>query len=100
MSSLTSDAGCGMSRHMRRTTVRLDEGLLDLAKREAQRRGETLTSLIEQGLRHELQRPKAMRPTAELPIGHPSSSPPGLDMNSNAAVLAFLDEGVPLDKLR
>jgi hypothetical protein len=34
-----------------RTTVRLDEGLLTRAKAEARRRGETLTSLIERGLR-------------------------------------------------
>src|SRR5438105_4045575 len=39
-----------MSRHMR-TTVRLDDALLEQAKREAARRRETLTALIEQGLR-------------------------------------------------
>ena len=42
-----------MSRHMR-TTVRLDDALLDQARREAQRRGETVTALIEKGLRLEL----------------------------------------------
>jgi len=36
--------------HMR-TTVRLEDGLLEQAKREARRRGQTLTSLIDQGLR-------------------------------------------------
>ena len=34
-----------------RTTVRLDEGLLTKAKQEARKRGETLTSLMERGLR-------------------------------------------------
>jgi hypothetical protein len=33
-----------------RTTVRLDDALLDRARREAARRGMTLTALIEQGL--------------------------------------------------
>jgi hypothetical protein len=34
-----------------RTTVRLEDGLLKQAKREAERRATTLTALIEQGLR-------------------------------------------------
>ena len=34
-----------------RTTVRLDEGLLTKAKQAARKRGETLTSLMERGLR-------------------------------------------------
>ena len=49
-----------MSRHMR-TTVRLDDALLDQAHREAQRRGETLTALIEKGLRLELAHAKPDR---------------------------------------
>ena len=36
-----------MSRQMR-TTVRLEDALLEQAKREAARRGKTLTALIEQ----------------------------------------------------
>jgi len=34
-----------------RTTVRLDDGLLRQVKAEAARRGETVTALIERGLR-------------------------------------------------
>lgn len=34
-----------------RTTVRLEESLMSQARREAARRGITLTALIEQGLR-------------------------------------------------
>jgi len=45
-----------MLRHMR-TTVRLDDALLDRARQEAARRGVTLTSLIEQGLQLVLRRP-------------------------------------------
>jgi hypothetical protein len=40
-----------------RTTVRLDDALLDRARREAARRGITLTALIEQGLKLALRRP-------------------------------------------
>ena len=42
-----------------RTTVRLRDELLERARREAVRRGTTLTALIEQGLRLTLRRPAA-----------------------------------------
>jgi hypothetical protein len=45
-----------------RTTVRLDDALLERARREASRRGLTLTALIEQGLR------LAMRQPRETPV--------------------------------
>ena len=80
--------------------MRLDENLLELAKREAQRRGETLTSLIEKGLRSELARQNGVRGRVKLPVGHPSRVAPGLDLTNNAEVLAFLEEGLPLEKLR
>lgn len=44
-----------------RTTVRLAEALLSRAKREAARRGVTLTALIEQGLRLAIARPAQLR---------------------------------------
>ena len=58
-----------MSRHMR-TTVRLDDSLLARAKREAERRGETLTSLIERLLRLVLANPakRPKRPHVEIPV--------------------------------
>ena len=81
--------------------MRLDEHLLEQAKREAQRRGTTLTALIEGGLRRELANAKnSKRPLIKLPVGHGGQVAPGLDLNSNASIQAFLDEGVPLDKLR
>ena len=90
-----------MSGHMRRTTVRLDEGLLELAKGEAQRRGETLTSLIEKGLRHELAAKNGTRPKVELPVSRMRGGvAPGLDLTKTSAVLEFLDEGLPLEKRR
>lgn len=57
-----------MLRHMR-TTVRLDDALLERARREAARRKATLTSLIEQGLRLVLRRPlkRSEHPAVILP---------------------------------
>lgn len=52
-----------------RTTVRLDDRLLEAAKREAARRGETLTALIERGLRLVLARPQSR--IARRPRGAP-----------------------------
>ena len=86
---------------IKRTTVRLDEGLLENAQREARRRGVTLTALIESGLRRELAHGKnGTRPRIKLPVGHGGQVAPGLDLNSNASILEFLDEGLPLEKLR
>ena len=78
-----------MLRHMR-TTVRLDEVLMERARREAERRGVTLTSLIEQGLRLVLRRPlkKSERPTTTLPVcrvGGGARS--GVDLNNSAGLL-------------
>jgi hypothetical protein len=78
-----------MLRHMR-TTVRLDEGLLEQARREAARRGVTLTALIEQGLRMALRRPRSS-PRAErvrLPVSRATGGVlPGIDLNDSADLL-------------
>jgi hypothetical protein len=73
-----------------RTTVRLDEALLERARQEAARRRVTLTSLIEQGLRLVLRRPlkKDERPLVTLPecrVG--GGTLPGVDLNDSAALL-------------
>lgn len=86
-----------------RTTIRLDDGLLDQARQEARRRGETLTALIEKGLRRELasSKPAGTRPKVVLPV---SDSPwglmPGVDLSDSAGLLAIMEEGLPLEKLR
>ncbi len=82
-----------MSRHMR-TTVRLEDGLLEEAKREAARRGETLTSLIELGLRLALAQSKEpkRRPKLELPVSHAGGGTlPGIDLNNSAGLWDILD---------
>jgi hypothetical protein len=85
-----------------RTTVRLDDGLLEQARQEARKRGETVTSLIEKGLRHELasRKPAAVRPRVELPVFETSGVMPGVDLSNNASLLEIMEEGIPLHKLR
>jgi len=84
-----------------RTTIRLNDGLLDQARREAQRRGMTLTALIEEGLRLELARAKTPRPWVNLPVSDRDGGlRPGVNLNNNAELLAILEEGIPWDKLR
>ena len=78
-----------MSRHMR-TTVRLDDELLDDARKEAARRKTTLTSLIEQGLRLVLLRPARppKRRRVELPVCRRGGGTlPGVDLSNSADLL-------------
>jgi hypothetical protein len=85
-----------------RTTVRLDDDLLRDAKALAARRGRTLTSLIEDGLREQLLRAEQSprRREAKIPTWSGGELRPGVDLDDNAATWDLLDEGVPLDKLR
>ena len=47
-----------------RTTVHLDDGLLEDAKRRAAEEGTTLTQLLTRALRHEMARPRTQRPAS------------------------------------
>lgn len=80
-----------------RTTVRLDQALLDRARREAAARGMTLTALIEQGLRLALRRPlKAPddRPPVSLPVSRARGGTcPGIDLDNSAELLDRMDGG-------
>lgn len=70
-----------------RTTVRLDDRLLERAKREALRRSLTLTALIEEGLRLVMCRPATRRSaqTVVLPICRQGGGAlPGVDLNNSA----------------
>lgn len=78
-----------------RTTVRLDEALLERAREEASRRNTTLTSLIEQGLELVLRRPlkRVKRPRITLPecrVG--GGTLPGIDLNDSGSLLDRMDE--------
>ena len=82
-----------MSRHMR-TTVRLEDALINQAKREAERRGETLTALIEQGLRLVLaqSRTRRQREPVKLTVSEAGGGVlPGIDLNDNAALLDIME---------
>lgn len=80
--------------HMR-TTVRLDEGLLEQARREAARRGVTLTALIEQGLRMALRRPRpsSRAERVELPVSRAAGGVrPGINLDDSADLLDRMDD--------
>ncbi len=77
-----------------RTTVRLDDALLEHAKQEARRRGETLTALIDQGLRLVLSqsRPRKRRPRVVLPVCRAGGGTlPGVDLNDSASLLDIME---------
>lgn len=77
-----------------RTTVRLDEGLLRQVKAEATRRGETVTALIERGLRLVLSgaHRSPRRARVKLPVSHATGGTrPGIDLNDSGALLDRLD---------
>jgi hypothetical protein len=79
--------------HMR-TTVRLDDALLERARKEADRRGVTLTALIEQGLQLVLRKPMARhaRERLRLPVSRArGGTQPGIDLNDSAAVLDAME---------
>jgi len=82
-----------MLRHMR-TTVRLDDALLQRAKREAARRRMTLTALIEQGLQLAIARPATSRRTERitLPVCRRGGGVlPMVDLDDSAALLDRLE---------
>lgn len=84
-----------------RTTVAIDDELLDAARRRAQARGETLGQVIEAALRRALAPPDQAREAPAIPVFIASGGPrPGIDLTSNRAVHEILDEGLDLDRLR
>lgn len=74
--------------------MRLDEALLDRARREAERRGETLTSLIERGLRLVLASPhkRPQRRRVEIPVCREGGGTlPGVDLDDSSALLDIVE---------
>ena len=72
----------------------MDEALLQRARKEAARRGATLTSLIEEGLQLVLRRPgrPSARPLVDLPVCRAGGGTlPGVDLNDSAALLDRLE---------
>lgn len=77
-----------------RTTVRLDENLLRQVKRAAHERGETMTSLIEQGLRLVLagSERRLRRKRVMLPVSREGGGvAPGVNLDNSAALLERME---------
>jgi hypothetical protein len=77
-----------------RTTVRLDEGLLTKAKQEARRRGETLTSLMERGLRLAMADAGKRKQAGSVILTVSTATGglrPGIDLDDMKSVLDRLD---------
>jgi hypothetical protein len=76
-----------------RTTVRLEDALLQQAKAEAARRSTTLTALIEHGLRLTLAgRAAPARRRVELPVCHAGGGVlPGVSLDDSARLLDLMD---------
>ncbi len=76
-----------------RTTIRLQDKLLEHAKRKAAEEGRTLTSLVEEGLMIVLAEPEQKeRRRTVLPVSKASGGVfPGVDLNNAASLLDVLD---------
>jgi hypothetical protein len=83
-----------MVRHMR-TTVRLDPALKAKAKEESARTGETLTAMIERGLRLVLARPRQSRrrKVIRIPVSRAVGGlRAGVNLDDSAALLDLMEE--------
>lgn len=80
---------------MERTTVRLPPDLLARARKKAAAEGRTLTSLIEEGLRHEVDRHRRVaeeKPSADCaPISSAFGEPDSIDISSNRRLQDLMD---------
>lgn len=84
-----------------RTTIALDDQLLQVAKEEARRRGMTLGGFIEEALRATLAQRAQTGKRPKVPVfGGGKGVRPGVDVTSTRALLEALDEEQPLEKMR
>jgi hypothetical protein len=83
-----------------RTTIAVDDHLLDAARRRARERGQTLGQVIEDALRFALDRGED--PAApDVPVFRGGGGAvAGIDLTSNRALREALDRGADLDRLR
>jgi metal-responsive CopG/Arc/MetJ family transcriptional regulator len=77
-----------------RTTVRLDDGLMEEVKRYAAERRTTLTAVIDEALRETLARRKPMRKTKpiQLTTVRGRGLMPGIDLDDTASLLDALEK--------
>ena len=85
-----------------RTTLTIEAEVLSEFKRLAADTHRTLSGVIEDALREQLARRRALGATsgADLPVVRGGALLPGVDLTSNAALQRLLDDGLPLEKLR
>lgn len=84
-----------------RTTVSIDDHLLEAARQRARRDGVTLGELVEEALRRELSRESVPRSGPPVPVYDGQSGlRAGIDARSNRALREALDEGRALEQLR
>jgi hypothetical protein len=77
-----------------RTTVRLDPALMAKAKEESARTGETLTAMIERGLRLILAGPrrKQRKTLIHIPVSRATGGlRPGVNLDDSASVLYTME---------
>ena len=83
-----------------RTTIAVDDHLLEGAKQRARERGQTLGQVIEDALRRELAKPARSEPV-EVPVFRGGNGPlPGVDLRSNRALRELLDRDAEMTELR
>lgn len=84
-----------------RTTIAVDDHLLETAKEEARRRGMTLGQFVEEALRSLLAERARTEHTPEVPVFRGGTGVrPGVDVTSTRALLEALDEGRTIEQLR
>ena len=83
-----------------RTTLSIDDAILNGAKREAQRRGVSLGAVVEDALRRGLAARREPSPAPPIPAFTGDGVRPGVDLTSNRALRELLDDDRSLDQIR
>jgi hypothetical protein len=73
-----------------KTTLNIDDALMQAARERARRMGVTLTELVSDALRRALSEPAPAEFRLDLPVTH-GRRMPTVDIDSNAAVEEYLD---------
>lgn len=75
-----------------RTTLNIDDKLLEVAKKRAKLRGVTLGSYVEDAIRNQLSAPSATVPVQAIPVfTRGNGMRPGIDPASNRSLYDTLD---------
>jgi len=78
---------------MKRTTIRISDGLMERARLEARHRGTTITALIEEGLTIVLAGRRQDVEKVDLPICRAGGGTlPGIDIDNSARLLEAMEQ--------